>query len=167
MQQIGWRMCRAPHAKPAVLRRRPSVSTSETTGLHAGNHRFPRRKTMVFSVQNDGILRAKTMVSCAQTDGFVREKRWLFARKSMFFGMKSAESVTLSPHLSPYLPPRNNLYINRLSRFGDRVTDIFTKIFLVLLFTSRWYRKIIKAHNGLDEVMFVSLPLRRSSKHQS
>jgi len=85
----------------------------------------------------------------------------------MFFGMKSAESVILSPYLSPYLSPRNKLYINRFSRFGDRVTDIFTKIFLVLFFTSRWYRKIIKAHNGLDEVMFVSLPLRRSSKHQS
>ena len=141
---------------------------------YAVDHRFPRRKPLVYTLETSvfhagkqWFLACKTMVSCAQTDGFVREKRWLFARKSMFFGMKSAESVTLSPHLSPYLSPRNKLYINRLSRFGDRVTDIFTKIFLVLLFTSRWYRKIIKAHNGLDEVMFVSLPLRRSSKHQS
>jgi hypothetical protein len=47
------------------------------------------------------------------------------------------------------------------------MTEGFAKNFLVLLFTSRWYRKIIKAHDGLDEVMFVSLPLRRSSKHQS
>ena len=72
------------------------------------------------------------MVSYAKNDGFLREDRWLFARKSMVFGMKSAESVILSPHLSPYLSPHDKLYINRLSRFGDRVTDIFTKIFLVL-----------------------------------
>ena len=45
----------------------------------------------------------------------------------MVFGMKSAD-VILSPYLSPYLPQHNKLYINRLSRFGDRVTDIFTKI---------------------------------------
>ena len=37
-----------PYAVDQSPRRRPSVSTSETTGLHAGNHRFPRRKTMVF-----------------------------------------------------------------------------------------------------------------------
>ena len=123
--------CCSPHG-------RPFCSSWEASVFYAVDHRF---------------LAWKPLFSDVQTDGFRRTDRWDLQNKPMVSALnwrlrglasgwsmwpwplrKKLEKRCFYANLSLYHPIchpichlLNMLYVNRLGRFGDRVTDFFTK----------------------------------------